>query len=412
MRLSARSSISGICLFGLFLLPAIGYAEVLDLEGTVKAVDATARTISVERKTPKGTKTLELEVNKKAGDLSSVKVGDRITFSYDPDLELVTKIGRRENNQAAIGSGKSVLRYRLRVSDTGEVKVYILPGAPDTEMLVGSHKKLPDGQWTIDHIFKEEADTKGLYGFLGKTEHIRVNPSGRVLEMKPGPTKGYGSPVGSHIWYPVLFAPPLSVEIDVEFKKPGYSIDVFPHPSGNNPRTFFSLSRDEVNKDKLKFFAREMNGQKGTDQINEMLDASRPWKGETRLAVPNTKSDDPYQLQISCGPSNGQAATRASDVSPVVIHRLIITGKPVPIFGIQFAEQGEKIFAAGVNEGSTAERAGVKKGDVLVSVDGTAPENVAQAMAMLRKLAPGQTSTLKVLRGDATEIIEMTWNLP
>ena len=56
---------------GLFLLVALlatsAHAEVLELEGTVKSVDAAARTLSVERKTPKGTKTLELEVTKKAG---------------------------------------------------------------------------------------------------------------------------------------------------------------------------------------------------------------------------------------------------------------------------------------------------------------------------------------------------------
>ena len=73
-----------ICLLAtglLWLSPSLNaHAEVLELEGTVKSVDATARTMSVERKTPKGNKTLELEVNKKAGDLSSVKVGDRITF--------------------------------------------------------------------------------------------------------------------------------------------------------------------------------------------------------------------------------------------------------------------------------------------------------------------------------------------
>jgi hypothetical protein len=74
------------------LIAAVVHAEVLELEGTVKAVDATARTMSVERKTAKGTKTLELQVTKKAGDLFSVKAGDSISFSYDPDLEVVTKI--------------------------------------------------------------------------------------------------------------------------------------------------------------------------------------------------------------------------------------------------------------------------------------------------------------------------------
>ena len=75
------------------MVPSWTDAETLDLEGVVKAVDATARSITIERKTPKGTKTLELEVNKKAGDLNGIKVGDRLSFSYDPDLEIVTRLG-------------------------------------------------------------------------------------------------------------------------------------------------------------------------------------------------------------------------------------------------------------------------------------------------------------------------------
>jgi len=82
----------GLCLI---LLPLNAHAEVIDLEGTVKSIDAEARSISVARKTPKGEKTLELEVAKKAGDLSGVNEGDSVSFSYDPDLELITKIGKK-----------------------------------------------------------------------------------------------------------------------------------------------------------------------------------------------------------------------------------------------------------------------------------------------------------------------------
>jgi len=78
----------------------LSQAEVIELEGTVKAVDAGARTISIERKTAKGTRTLDLEVAKKAGDLGAVKVGDPITFSYDPGLELVTKLISPESESA------------------------------------------------------------------------------------------------------------------------------------------------------------------------------------------------------------------------------------------------------------------------------------------------------------------------
>jgi hypothetical protein len=74
------------------VLCSVCYAEVLELEGTVKAVDASARSITIERKTPKGTKTLELEVAKKAGGLTAIKVGADVVFGYEPSLEVITWI--------------------------------------------------------------------------------------------------------------------------------------------------------------------------------------------------------------------------------------------------------------------------------------------------------------------------------
>ena len=77
----------------LCLVTALAHAEVLELEGIVKSVDTANRFITIERKTPTGTKTLELEVTKKAGDIASLNPGDEISFNYDPNLELVTRIG-------------------------------------------------------------------------------------------------------------------------------------------------------------------------------------------------------------------------------------------------------------------------------------------------------------------------------
>lgn len=104
----ARTLIAAVSLLWIGVL----HAEVIELEGTVKAIDPDARTITIERKTAKGTKTLELEVNKKAGDLSSFKAGDEIEFSYDPDLELVTKIGggRERTEEVAAAVDDTVAR--------------------------------------------------------------------------------------------------------------------------------------------------------------------------------------------------------------------------------------------------------------------------------------------------------------
>lgn len=66
-------------------------AEV-KVEGVLKAVDAKDRTLTVEKKTAKGTRELSLEVAEEAGDLASLKAGDKVSLAYDSKLEVVTAI--------------------------------------------------------------------------------------------------------------------------------------------------------------------------------------------------------------------------------------------------------------------------------------------------------------------------------
>jgi hypothetical protein len=77
---------------------AVAHAEVLELEGTVKAVDREARTVSIVRKTSKGDKVLDLEVAKNAGDLSSIEDGDEVAISYDSGLELIASIAEKNTS--------------------------------------------------------------------------------------------------------------------------------------------------------------------------------------------------------------------------------------------------------------------------------------------------------------------------
>jgi hypothetical protein len=111
-----------LVLIAVSLLSAFAHAEVLELEGTVKAVDASTRTITIERKTPKGTKALELEVSKKAGDLTPVKVGDRVSISYDPEMELVTKLGIEKPM-----SGRHLLKVLRRLKEHQDTKPENVP---------------------------------------------------------------------------------------------------------------------------------------------------------------------------------------------------------------------------------------------------------------------------------------------
>jgi len=90
---------AAVCLMlGLFTL--VVHAEVIELEGTIKSIDADAMAITIVRKTAKGQKVLELEIAKNAGDVSGFKEGDKISFAYNPDAEIVTQIEKAVSDEA------------------------------------------------------------------------------------------------------------------------------------------------------------------------------------------------------------------------------------------------------------------------------------------------------------------------
>ena len=93
--------LNGVVALAACMLAAFAHAEVLELEGTVKNIDPDARAISIVRKTPKGEKILDLEVAKNAGDIGSFKVGDRVSFAYNPDVEIISKIEKGMSEDAA-----------------------------------------------------------------------------------------------------------------------------------------------------------------------------------------------------------------------------------------------------------------------------------------------------------------------
>jgi hypothetical protein len=79
-------------IFALRLASTVAVGAEVRVEGVVKAVDAKERTLTVEKKSAKGTKVLSLEVANEVGDLASLKVGSEVSLSYDSTLEVVTAI--------------------------------------------------------------------------------------------------------------------------------------------------------------------------------------------------------------------------------------------------------------------------------------------------------------------------------
>ena len=78
-------------------------------------------------------------------------------------------------------------------------------------------------------------------------------------------------------------------------------------------------------------------------------------------------------------------------------------GKPKPFrLGVMIEELDGEVKIDGVSEDSIAEKAGLQKGDVILSVDGTAIENRRNIVRILRR-DRGKTVEMKVKR-DGEEV--------
>jgi S1-C subfamily serine protease len=73
-----------------------------------------------------------------------------------------------------------------------------------------------------------------------------------------------------------------------------------------------------------------------------------------------------------------------------------------------FAFAGPGVKVAGVTPGSPAAQAGVAEGDVLLEVAGQPVANLAGFSAILRGLAPGQTVKVRLSRGGAEQVLDVT----
>jgi len=84
-----------IALFA-FSFPSFCRAEVVTIEGTIKSVDETARTITVETDGEATTldvsRKAKVDANNKEAELDFLKPGQKVKLSYHDDLEIVLKI--------------------------------------------------------------------------------------------------------------------------------------------------------------------------------------------------------------------------------------------------------------------------------------------------------------------------------
>ena len=74
-------------------------------------------------------------------------------------------------------------------------------------------------------------------------------------------------------------------------------------------------------------------------------------------------------------------------------------------------EKGSTIVGAVIKEvvsGGAAERAGIKAGDIVISINGVPVSDSSDLTAQVRNLAAGSTTDLVIVRGGKTQTITVT----
>lgn len=378
----------------------VSFAEVIDLEGTVKAVDASARTITIERKTPKGTKTLELEVTKKAGDLSSVKAGDSISFSYDPDLELVTKLGSGDAGEA--NTTNEVCRVTFSISETGDCRLRLEKSAPSSG--VTERTKQPNGTWTFRHYFSSPSDLELFDSPFGPVVNVRVDNAQKRLCFEAAPAKGFDHKAAA-ITYPIRMRVPFEVSVDLAAAGKDFMFLIEPRPMQIGQRqAIVNIKSDDALKTQAKVgvgsMTRDAQGKPTFDAPlleEETISLGKPWEKKFRLPVPNVRSRDAYSLRLG-----------ALGDSPLSALSLTVSGVPLPALGMKLGEKNGVVFAENVMPNSLAEQATLEAGDVLVAVRGKTPSSVNEAMELLADMPFNEASEITIQRGESRKKVRVT----
>jgi putative serine protease PepD len=115
------------------------------------------------------------------------------------------------------------------------------------------------------------------------------------------------------------------------------------------------------------------------------------------------------QIQSDSGANDGVGFAISSNTVKTVVQQLLTTGKVAhPLLGVQVGTASNGVSVAKVESGSGAEKAGIKSGDVITSVDGTKVTSSQQLRTIIAAHKPGDTLQVEVLRSGSTKTLTVT----
>jgi hypothetical protein len=403
--MSKRTFAQSIIFLVLLLVCHKTQAAVVEVDVTLKSVDAKARGITVAYETKGTQKSIDLDVSRKAkitingkdGTLDSLKPGQKAKVSYEKELQVVTKIVATGEGTAP---GRAVCRLLLSISEFADCTLKVeqtttpissatefegkpmkLTSLPNAEVL-----KASDGQVRIIHSFDHSDELASIFSNAG---NAKLNKATKMFTLMPKSGKEAFAYYGSQVQLPAVLcydclpiranslvylslSVPASGELGVHLRREGDGT-VLTYVSWDTWDNAKKIHRSEV-LGKLPF------------------DISQGCERKFRLPLPNVRIDQNCVVFMG---ANSDAGKREAHLAA-----LLIQGRLHPDLGIQSGEQMSLIFAASVVPGSYGEKAGLKAGDVLVSINGKQPKSLIDAVSLFRKCSYGDQVQFKIRRGD------------
>jgi hypothetical protein len=390
-------------------------AEV-KVEGVLKAVDAKERTLTVEKKTAKGTKELALEVAEEAGDLASLKVGDEVSLAYDSTLEVVTKIGGGVGvDGRGKGRNKPVCRVTLQVGSDGTFSGRIASATEESvpDDSAGIPKKVGEGLWRVVHTFPNADSCKPYRVFLDRkiAEYSRSHKA--LVLPPPEMTNDWASVV-----FPLRFRLPVTVVADVEAveEKAQVTVSLYAPPTDMN--VVKSVETKVVTEDAFRtnvfcglFFTRD-NKQGSKPSMEEFFT-------EREVALDQgSRFEGKRHPTIELSPASAMSAACASNIGVqrlwqgIRLKRFEVAGRLAPWLGVQIKEDGDGVFVEKVFPNTLANNAGLKAGDRVVAVGGKPASGLARTMQLLAVTELGDTWDLEIVRGGEKKVLSIKCELP
>ena len=258
--------------------------------------------------------------------------------------------------------------------------------------------KLKDGRFDVTYDFSKVTDIADIIpAFVAPPvrtaleKQLSIDSDEGVLVLIPDETKRI------HLPFPRMVRPPFEMQVDLighsdgilqlTAAPGGYLIGVSLHGE-NTPEK-------DVEPSTIAVF--ERTGPKG--QFKNLLKVTH-----------GSSEQREYKFRV-----NGDAIQRNTQLGigylsevPLAIRQIQVIANYPASFGIGFDQRGNRVMATQVTDGGAGEEAGIKKGDILISVDGDAVTDLASAMNLLAECQIESPVELEVLRFGKKQKIAVT----